>query len=72
MFLLNGEVIKNSPNRRYLFSVAAQAMRRILVDHGRARLAEARAGLTTRVMLDDVLEQMEGDGLPILELNEAI
>ncbi len=35
-------------------------------------MAEARAGMKNRLPLDDVLDQMEGEGLPILELNEAL
>ena len=40
-------------NRGHFFSLAAQAMRRILVDHARGRGAAKRAGHGARVTLDD-------------------
>ncbi len=70
--LMRGGVLQRSLDRHYFFAAAGRAMRCILVDHARNRLAEARVGMKNRVALDDVLDQMEGDGLPILELNEAI
>ena len=39
--------------RRHFFSVAAEAMRRILVDHARARHADKRGGRWSRVELGD-------------------
>jgi len=42
-------------NRAHFFGVAAQMMRRILVDHARARLTEKRGGQILRVPLDDAL-----------------
>ena len=42
-------------NRAHFFGVAAQMMRRILVDHARARLTEKRGGHIPRVPLDDAL-----------------
>jgi RNA polymerase sigma factor (TIGR02999 family) len=42
-------------NRAHFFGVAAQMMRRILVDHARARLTEKRGGLIPRVPLDEAL-----------------
>ena len=40
-------------NRAQFFAVAAQLMRRILVDHARAHLAEKRGGAAPRVTLTD-------------------
>jgi len=40
-------------NRIQFFAVAAQAIRRVLVDHARARLAEKRAGSWQRVALEE-------------------
>jgi len=42
-------------DRAHFFAIAAQAMRRILVDHARARLTEKRGGQIPRVPLDDAL-----------------
>jgi RNA polymerase sigma-70 factor (ECF subfamily) len=42
-------------NRAHFLAVAARVMRRILVDHARARLSQKRGGRTEKVSLDDVL-----------------
>jgi RNA polymerase sigma factor (TIGR02999 family) len=41
---LDGDALIDAPNRPYLFAAAAQAMRQILVDHARRRLAAKRVG----------------------------
>ena len=43
-------------SRAHFIGVAAQIMRRLLVDHARSRLAAKRGGLAARVELDDRLE----------------
>ena len=43
-------------NRAQFFSVAARLMRRVLVDHARARLAYKRGGTRVMVTLDDVAD----------------
>src|SRR4051812_14099923 len=43
-------------SRAHFFGIAAQLMRRILVDHARARQATKRAGGMRRLSLDDVAE----------------
>ena len=43
-------------NRAHFFGVAAQLMRRILVDYARARAADKRGGSVTRVSLDDLAD----------------
>jgi RNA polymerase sigma-70 factor (ECF subfamily) len=48
--LVDGEI--SWQNRAHFFAVAAQAMRRILVDHARARVAEKRGGACERVELE--------------------
>ena len=40
-------------NRAQFLGIAAQSMRRVLVDHARARAAAKRGGMQTRVTLDD-------------------
>lgn len=47
-------------NRAHFYGLAAQLMRRILVDHARAQQAEKRGGLTTHVSLADAF----GDDRP--------
>ena len=53
-------------NRAHFFGVAAQLMRRILVDYARAREADKRGGSVTRVSLDDL-----ADGRPVQLPGEA-
>jgi RNA polymerase sigma factor (TIGR02999 family) len=67
-----GDVLGHAPNRRYLFAAAAQAMRRALVDHARARRAAKRGAGRQRVPLDDVLDDFERQHLDVLALDEAL
>ena len=41
-------------DRAHFFAIAAQTMRRVLIDHARARLADKRGGPQQRVPLSDV------------------
>jgi len=58
--------------RQHFYGVAAKAMRSILVDYARARNAEKRGGGWERRVLDDVLDELEGDQLNMLALDEAL
>jgi len=51
--LLGGQPI-SFEDRAHFFAIAAQTMRRILIDHARARVAEKRGGEQHRVPLSDV------------------
>jgi RNA polymerase sigma-70 factor (ECF subfamily) len=44
-------------DRAHFFAIAAQTMRRILIDHARARVAEKRGGEQQRVPLSDAVER---------------
>ena len=44
-------------DRAHFFAIAAQTMRRILIDHARARVAEKRGGEQRRVPLSDAVER---------------
>lgn len=61
-------------NRSQFFGVAAQMMRRILVDHARAKASEKRGGGTRAFTLDDVRDTPNSsiDDIRILELHEAL
>jgi len=60
-------------NRAQFFGVAAQAMRRILVDHARTRNRVKRGGGEAKRVLTDVAElALDQDGDQILALDEAI
>ena len=57
-------------DRAHFHGVAAQLMRRILVDHARARHAAKRGGGATRVTLDDAPAAEQGTD--VLALHEAL
>lgn len=59
-------------NRGHFYGVAAQMMRRILVDHARERLAAKRPTAAMRVDLDDSIQAAEPPGSDILMLDEAL
>lgn len=63
-------------NRAQFFGVAAQVMRRVLVDHARARMSEKRGGGHRTITLDDVHDAPEhseqSNGVDVLELHEAL
>jgi RNA polymerase sigma factor (TIGR02999 family) len=62
-------------NRAQFFGVAAQLMRRILVDHARGRDAAKRGGGVATITLEDVNAAAEGsanDAVDILALHDAI
>lgn len=60
-------------NRAHFFGVAAQIMRRILVDHARGRLAAKRGGGVHQLTLGDAgVADAPNDGVDILELHEAL
>jgi RNA polymerase sigma-70 factor (ECF subfamily) len=58
-------------NRSHFFGIAAQAMRRILVDHARRRQAAKRAG-GERVTLDDALAAVPDASVDLVALDEAL
>jgi len=63
----------NAPSRAYFFGAAAEAMRRVLIDHARKRLAEKRGSDAKRVTLSEV---SEGTSLPqdvdVILLDQAL
>jgi RNA polymerase sigma factor (TIGR02999 family) len=59
-------------NRAHFFGVAAQVMRRILVDHARRRGASKRGDGVRCVSIDEAREVTAPDDLPILALDHAL
>ena len=59
-------------NRAHFFAVAAQLMRRIMVDHARQRQAVKRGGGAIRVTLDESLVSTETRAEELLALDEAL
>lgn len=58
--------------RAQFFAMAAQMMRRILVDAARARKAQKRGGLAVKVNLDETALLSTAPGRSILALDEAL
>ncbi len=59
-------------NRAQFFAVSAQLMRRILVDHARARGAAKRGGAVVRVSLDEAGEPSAAAEPDVLHLHQAL
>ena len=60
-------------NRAHFFGIAAEVMRRVLVDHARARLAAKRGGGMQRLTLDEAVEVSSGGGdADVLALHDAL
>ena len=76
--LVNEAFIRLNPadsvwqNRRHFFGAAAQAMRRILVDHAREKQAERRGDGLRRVTLSDLDIGAPETDLDVLAVNEAV
>jgi len=58
--------------RSHFFAVAAQAMRRILVDHARSRQRDKRGGGRARVILDEAVALSPQKDEDVLALDEAL
>jgi RNA polymerase sigma factor (TIGR02999 family) len=59
-------------DRAHFFAVAAQAMRRILIDFARARQNLKRGGDAERVSFDEGILATSTNGTDLLALNEAL
>jgi RNA polymerase sigma factor (TIGR02999 family) len=59
-------------NRAQFFALAAQAMRRVLVDHAVRRQAAKRGGKRRRVPLDDATIVSDEQSDEVLALNDAL
>ena len=58
-------------HRAHFLAVAAEAMRRVLVDHARTRLRAKRGGGRTRVPLDGILQYRPGREASVVAIDEA-
>lgn len=59
-------------NRAHFFGVAAQAMRRILVDHARTRNYAKRAGAAKLVSLEEAATVVEERAAELIALDDAL
>ena len=67
-----GEAPSTWENRAHFFAAAAEAMRRILVDSAKRRLALKRGGDRQRVPLDEDLASVEPAHVDLVALDEAL
>ena len=59
-------------NRAHFFGIAAQLMRRILVDHARTKKRVKRGGSDVKVSIDDANVAVKGQDLDVVALDEAL
>jgi RNA polymerase sigma factor (TIGR02999 family) len=59
-------------NRAHFFAVAAQVMRRILVDHARGKKAEKRGGFGQLLSLDEAVSFAEKKDVDLVALDDAL
>jgi len=59
-------------NRAHFFGIAAQLMRRILVDHARSKKRAKRGGSDVRVSLAEATTPVKAPDLDVLALDEAL
>ena len=59
-------------NRAQFFGVAAQMMRRILVDHAKAKHREKRGGDAVKLSIDDVINLSRERAADLLALDDAL
>jgi RNA polymerase sigma factor (TIGR02999 family) len=69
---LAGQTSIDWQNRAHFFSVAAQVMRHILVDHARGYNAEKRGGGAMRLSLDEAVSFFEEREVSLVALDEAL
>ncbi len=70
--LVGGAAPQSWDSRGHFFAAAAEAMRRILVDHARRRGADKRGGRHQRVELPDLAAPAPEDAVDLLALDEAL
>ena len=71
-FRLTGRSQVSVRDRAHFFAVAAQAMRRILVDHARRQRAAKRVDPADRVPLDEASPAVAAADVDLLALHEAL
>jgi len=59
-------------NRAHFYGIAANMMRRILVDHARAHATEKRGGAAVRLSIEDVQIPLEQRAADFVALDEAL
>ncbi len=69
---LVGQSCSNWEDQTHFMAVAAQAMRRILVDHAKARRRQKRGGRRERTPLEEVVLTAEDRNVDVLALDDVL
>jgi RNA polymerase sigma-70 factor (ECF subfamily) len=69
---LTGQNQVHWQNRAHFFGVAAQMMRRVLVDHARANCRVKRGGPAYKLSFDDAINLFQSQDEQMVELDEAL
>lgn len=64
--------LRKLEDRAHVLSLATRAMRRVLVDHARARTTKKRGGRARRVPIDEMLDAFDHNQIDLLALDEAL
>jgi RNA polymerase sigma-70 factor, ECF subfamily len=67
-----GQRSQNWQNRLHFLGVAATMMRRVLIDHAKARTRDKRGGDQQRIELKDTLTASENRAIEVLAIDEAL
>jgi len=59
-------------NRNHFFALAAELIRRILVDHARAKRAEKRGGDQAKLSLEEGMDMPAPGGVDLIALDDAL
>jgi RNA polymerase sigma factor (TIGR02999 family) len=59
-------------SRNHFFALAAELIRRILVDHARAKVAAKRGGHNIKLSLQDAIEPASNEDLDLVALDDAL
>jgi RNA polymerase sigma factor (TIGR02999 family) len=59
-------------SKAHFFAAAAEAIRRILIDHARSKSAAKRGGGRARIPMDDALAITGAHGVDLLDLDDAL
>ena len=70
--LVDREQVQRWDNSGHFFSAAAEAMRRILVEHARRKLGKQRGGDRVHIELPDEIESETIDPATVLQVSEAL
>lgn len=71
--LIRQNAIESMPNRAYFFGAMVRAMRRVLVDHARARNAQRRGDGNAVMPLDQAIDVMQKESrIDLVALDDAL